>query len=230
MARLNRKQLEAIYKLFNQFALEDQRTYYIRTIDRYRRAAITVTRLRAGFALLTGIAAAFVGLMVAVNPGQCVSGTPVGDCTGTQVLLFIALLVTVAAPAIGSAFTTLADLYQWDRMTALYESALENLDVADAQSPLEEMGDEIYRAAFLTYAEGTLEVMNDETAQWGQLTKPPQQLVQFVEEQEQKAQNAVTRTRRTASSSTQGTGSRSSGSDAETPVTPEIPPEPTSGG
>ena len=130
--------------------------------------------------------------------------------------------LTADEPDIGSAFTTLADLYQWDRMIALYESALENLDVADAQSPLDEMNDDIYRAAFLTYAEGTLEVMNDETAQWGQLTKPPQQLVQFVEEQEQKAQNAVARTRRAASSS-----SRSS---SETPVTPEIPPDPTSGG
>ncbi len=223
MAKLNRVQMKAIYKLFNQFALEDQRTYYIRTIDRYRRAAILVTQLRAGFALLTGVAAAFVGLMVAVNPGQCVSGTPTGDCTSTQILLFIALLVTVVAPAIGSAFTTLADLYQWDRMTALYESALENLDVADAQSPMDEMGEEVYRASFTIYAEGTLEVMNDETAQWGQLTKPPQQLAQFIEEQEEKVQNAVTRGRRTAASSRSGEGG--------TPPTSDTPPvDPTSGG
>jgi len=224
MAKLNRKHQEVVYKLFNQFAMEDQRKYYINTIARYRSSAILVTQLRAGFALLTGIAAAFVGLMVAINPGQCVSGEPTGDCTGTQILLFVALLVTVAAPAIGSAFTTLGDLYQWDRMTALYESALENLDVADAQSPLEGMGEDVYHKAFITYAEGTLEVMNDETAQWGQLTKPPQQLTDFVEEQEEKAQTAQTRARRGVTTTTTTTTSPSAN-----PVDP-TPSDPSAGG
>lgn len=199
--------MESLYKLFNHFALEDQRAYYIKTIDRYRRASILVTQLRATFSLLTGIAAAFVGLMVAINPGQCVTGTPEADCGMTQVLLIVALVVTVVAPAVGSAFTTLGDLYQWDRMTALYESALENLDVADAQSPLEEMGEDTYRQAFILYAEGTLAVMNDETAQWGQLTKPPAQLTEFIEEQEEKAQSVQTRTRRASSGSRSGGGS-----------------------
>lgn len=224
MARLNRKQMESIYKLFNQFALEDQRSYYIRTIDRYRRASIFVTQLRAGFALLTGIAAAFVGLVVAINPGQCVTNTPEGaDCGTTTITLIIALVITVVAPAVGSAFTTLSDLYQWDRMIALYESALENLEVADAQSPIEGMGEDVYRAAFFTYAEGTLEVMNDETAQWGQLTKPPAQLTQFIAEQEEKVEKAAAKARRGAS------GGASSGA-ASVISTGEGDADPTAGG
>ena len=87
----------------------------------------------------------------------------------------------MVAPAIGGAFTTLASLYQWDRSASVYESALENLEVADSQSPLDDMDTLTYRAALRAYVENTLQVMSDESAQWGQSVRVPAQLEQFPE-------------------------------------------------
>jgi PHP family Zn ribbon phosphoesterase len=85
------------------------------------------------------------------------------------------------APAIGAAFTTLADLFQWDRQTQIYDTALENLEVADAQSPLASMNDIEYQAALNAFSEGTLTVMRDETTQWGQLIRTPESLQKYID-------------------------------------------------
>ena len=211
MAKLSREHMRAVHSVFQYFALEDQRAYYARTIERSRSAARRTSQLRAGFSLLTGIASAFVGLLVAFYREQCFVGVPPadGDCTTVVTIVNIALVVAVVAPALGSAFTTLNDLYQWDRAIAIYESALENIEVADAQSPDEEMDDEMYEKALRAYAEGALAVKNDETAQWGQLIRPPQQLETFIAQ----AQTQVAR----AQSEATGTPS--------TPTTPDIPGE-----
>jgi hypothetical protein len=93
-------------------------------------------------------------------------------------------------PVLGQIFNTLADLYQWDRMITIYDSALENIEVADAQSPLPDMDDVVYAASVRAFTEGTLAVMSDETAQWGQSIRTPPQLERFVAEQRERAQRS----------------------------------------
>lgn len=113
---------------------------------------------------------------------------PAVDCSTPNVLVPVLLVIAVVAPALGGAFTTLADLYQWDRLITIYDTAVDNLEVADAQSPLDIMTEDIdYRAALRAYAEGTLTVMRDETAQWGQLIKTPASLEKFIAEEQDKA-------------------------------------------
>ncbi len=226
MPPLERKHTEALYALFKDAALEDQRRYYQRAVKRNRNAASQVNRLRALFALLTGLASALAGLIVAqsaamggieaCNPTvlraiaagapaveiqttltpeeeaaiQSGQGAPIPDCTAINTVVPLLLVVAVVAPALGAAFTTLADLYQWDRLITVYDVALENLEVADAQSPVPSMDDLVYRAALRAYTEGTLSVMRDETAQWGQLIKTPESLDAFVAQEATKAQSA----------------------------------------
>ncbi len=197
MAKLARTDLEARYELFNKFALDDQRNYYKNTLTKYRLSARQVNRLRAIFAFLTGLSAAGAGFIVQSNfvtGARCntmavngVAPTVSGDCANLQVLVYIFMVGAVVMPVLGQIFNTLADLYQWDRMITIYDSALENIEVADAQSPLPDMDDVIYAASVRAFTEGTLAVMNDETAQWGQSIRTPPQLERFVAEQRDRA-------------------------------------------
>lgn len=115
-------------------------------------------------------------------------GQEAAYCGALKVFVGFLMIVAVVAPALGAAATTLADLYQWDRMTSIYDAALENIEVADAQSPLDDMDDLTYRAALRALVEGTLTVMSDETAQWGQSVRTPAQLEKFVEEERAKVE------------------------------------------
>jgi hypothetical protein len=226
MAPFDRKHMEALYEVFRVAALEDQRLYYQRTVERNRKAASQVNRLRAFFALLTGLASALAGLIVAYavagdELGRCDiaalaaisaqstvqiqptptpeeteaiaagTGAPIFNCDLVNTAVPLLVIVAVVAPALGGAFTTLADLYQWDRLITVYDVAAENLEVADAQSPLPSMDDDlVYRAALRAYAEGTLTVMRDETAQWGQLIKTPATLEAYIVQERAKAEAA----------------------------------------
>jgi len=198
MAKFDRADLESRYELFNQFALDDQRNYYKSTLTKYRLSARQVNRLRALFAFLTGLSAAAAGFIVQssfVTGARCnpvVSGDvgtaiPI-DCGNLKIFVYIFMISAVVMPVLGQIFNTLADLYQWDRMITIYDSALENIEVADAQSPLFDMEDVVYAASVRAFTEGTLAVMSDETAQWGQSIRTPPQLERFVEEQRQRAQ------------------------------------------
>jgi hypothetical protein len=245
MAQYNRPQQKAIYKMFQRFALEDQRKYYERTSARYRKAASQVNILRAFFAFLTGFASALAGVLVSAflvpgsfaNNGACATqdviavveqasqtipggesnleataepgaaigslnltpdqvasaqqASSAGNCGFLKLFVSVLMVVAVVAPALGAAATTLADLYQWDRMTSIYDAALENIEVADAQSPMDDMDDLTYRAALRAMVEGTLTVMSDETAQWGQSVRTPAQLEKFVEEERQKVEGTA---------------------------------------
>jgi hypothetical protein len=115
----------------------------------------------------------------------------VGYCGTLKLFVSLLTIIAVVAPALGAAGTTLADLYQWDRMTSIYDAALENIEVADAQSPLDDMDDLTYRAALRAMIEGTLTVMSDETAQWGQSVRTPAQLEKFVEEERERAERTA---------------------------------------
>lgn len=203
-SKMSRQEMEARYKMFQDNVLDDQRNYYRRSIDKYQRSAGQVNWLRAFFALLSGLASAIAGFVVAdavargtfdaceVRSLAAVAQVEVTDadvlseadtnCNVVNVWVPLLLAVTIIAPALGAAFTTLADLYQWDRLTSIYENALDNLEVADAQSPVLEMGDIEFGAAMAAFSEGTLSVMRDETAQWGQLVKTPESLQSFIDQ------------------------------------------------
>ena len=232
----DRQHMRAVYKIFQRFSLEDQRSYWLRTTDRYRRAATQVNFIVAAFAFLTGFSAALAGLLVSAylvpgsfaNNGQCaeladsrslvrslralgvitaedeieslqslsvtregtsaqaeidsaavqealsdlVNINPI-QCDFVQGWVNLFMILAVVTPAVGGAFTTLASLYQWDRTVSIYEGALQNLEVADAQSPLDDMDGLTYRASLRAYVENTLQVMSEETAQWGQSVRTP---------------------------------------------------------
>jgi hypothetical protein len=192
MTNLDRKDLEIRYEMFDKFALIDQRAYYLNTIEKHDIASGQVNRIRAAISLFTGIAAAVAGLVVAVyftSNGSCAQ-TVVDLPTHCGYLGFVvdsAILLSVALPALGGFFGTLADLYQWDRQISIYKAASESLEVADAHSPYEEMDDLTYRASLEVYSQGTLQVMSDETAQWGQSIRTPRGLETYIKEAREKA-------------------------------------------
>ncbi len=140
------------------------------------------------------------------------------NCQTIQSLVNILMILAVVTPAIGGAFTTLASLYQWDRTVSIYHGALENLEVADAQSPLDDMDDLTYKAALRAYIENTLQVMSEETAQWGQSVRTPPQLEQFIQEERTKAARA-------SQVGPQGPLTSNPDSTTTPPSTPTTPPE-----
>ena len=180
MQPFDRNDYEARYELFDQFTLNDQKRYYQKSIKKSRIARRQVGQLAATFTLLAGLAAAASGLLVSSDlPTQ----TQVfADQDTLRWIVLICIGVSIVFPAISAFFTSLSDLYQWDRTIELYETALENIEVADAQSPLPEMTDEMFLASLRAYSEGTLQVMDDETAQWGQSIGTPEAIEKFLEE------------------------------------------------
>jgi hypothetical protein len=191
MANLSRKDLEVRYEMFDKFSLVDQRAYYMRTIEKHDEASSQVNRIRAMISLFTGASAAVAGLIGGIyftSTGSCVTGLPSFDnCNVLAAVVDIAILLSVALPALGGFFGTLADLYQWDRQISIYKAAADSIEVADAHSPYEEMDDETYRASMIAYAQGTLQVMSDETAQWGQSIRTPKGLEAYVKIAREKA-------------------------------------------
>lgn len=206
-----RVRLEAMYELFRLVAMDDQKGYYEASLKKNRKAALGASTYAAFFALLAGLASALAGLLVSgevtrADIARCTFNSDVieisvaslgdgdvvisegdvaeiqnGDC-GFLGWLVPILVVAVVSPVIGGAFTTLNDLYQWDRLVSVYNNALESLEVADAQSPVEEIKETAeYRAALEAYIEGTLDVMRDEQTQWGQLIKTPTELAAYYE-------------------------------------------------
>jgi hypothetical protein len=213
----DRKHMEALYQIFNRFALDDQRRYYRNTRDRYRLAANQVNQIRAFFALLTGISAALSGLIV--QSGQRMDGLNL-----VTVVLGASLLISIIGPALGGAFGTLADLYQWDRLLNIYDSGLENIEVADSRSPDSEMPDDVYWASLRAFTEGTLNIMRDETAQWGQLIRTPEQITQFIEAEQAKV-NAASPLDSSSNSISGNVPTSSSASPA--PIVPNTASEPS---
>jgi hypothetical protein len=178
----DRKQMELQYFIFNSFMLQDQRSYYKSALERYDNAGAQVNRWRAIFSFLTGLASALAGLLVS---SQNSPANPMTD--STRLVVSLLLIVAVVAPALGGAFGTLADLFQWDRLMTIYKTAEENVIVAEALAPDSAMPDSEYWAALQAFTEGTLTVMRDETAQWGQLIRDPEQIRNFIEQARKRA-------------------------------------------
>lgn len=193
MAKFTAEDYEARYRLFDRFALTDQRNYYARTIKKHKVALSQVNVLRATFALITAIASALAGLLIATyftDGRPCFDGTAEGiSCGGIQFFISLLVVLSVAMPVLGGFFTSLADLYQWDRLISIYDAAVENLEVADSRSPLPDMNSIEYRASLRAFSEGTLQVMSDETAQWGQSIRTPRSIEEFIEEERKKVEN-----------------------------------------
>lgn len=199
---LSRQDLETRYEIFQQFALEDQRSYYKSTARRYRTAASQVNFIRALLALLTGVASAMATLFISANPTCAATDAP-PECGGLITFTSILAILSIILPALAALFGTLADLYQWDRLVKIYDEAILNIEVADAQSPDAEIDDEVkYRAAYMTYTEGTLLVMNDESSQWGQAIRTPAQVEAYLVKAQLRAQQVSAQYQGDTSSST----------------------------
>lgn len=194
MDDLDRNRLEALYRVFDKFALEDSRAFYKAAIQNHRRAVAQVNSIRALASFLAGLAAALVGLIVQsvyVSGSACLAPAPdqISYCQFVNVVIIVLMVLAIVSPAVGGAFSTLADLYQWDRQISLYDESLKNLAVADARSPDPEMDDATYRAALKSYALGTLTVLYDEAAQWGQMIRTPVQIEEFIRRSQERAQS-----------------------------------------
>ncbi|MBE2194481.1 MAG: hypothetical protein IAE83_09920 [Anaerolinea sp.] len=189
----DRRYLEALDKLFNHFALQDQKVFYEQAVERNNRAAGQVNFIRASASLVAGIAAAVSGLIVQSVFGGGTSCSVAGSsyCDTMHFVVSLTTLIAVIAPAVGAAFNSLSDLYQWERSANLYKAALESLAVADAYSPDVEESDVDFRASLNAYAKGTLDVMENETAQWGQLLQSPEQIEKFLAEARQKSERLI---------------------------------------
>jgi hypothetical protein len=226
MQQPNREYMETLHRLFNKFALEDQQNYNQFRLTRSRRAANQVGKLRAICSLLAGLAAAIAGFVVqsylADGPCAAAAGSAAANaasCGGLQFLVGVLLFVAIIAPALGGTLGTLADLFQWDTLVTIYDATRERLVVAHARSPIPEMDDLTYLASLRAFAEGTLGVMRDETAQWGQLIRAPEQIDKFIEEEKAKAAQALA----TAPGNVAPTATPA------TPATPEQPEQPAPG-
>ncbi len=228
MAPLTRQQAETLYQLFDKYALNDQRDYYRSTVEKCRKSAAQVNTYRAIFSLLTGLTSALAGLIVQSglqnNAGVCTVDP--NTCNAAQTLVFILIIISVIAPVIGGAFSTLADLYQWDRLTTVYSAALESLEVADALSPDPELPDADYIAYLQAYANGTLSVMRDESAQWGQLIRTPEQNERFLAQARERAETVSGGTG-SAGSSTNAAASSGDSGVSGAPAASAIPPAST---
>jgi hypothetical protein len=181
-----REMARAKYILVNRFALQDQRAYYERTRDRHRTAASQVNFLRASCALLTILVTAVATYIVQTRfvdvAGACTAiplAEAVGECADWRTVTNVLMALSVLFPALGAFFNMLADLFQWDRLSQIYTEAADSLNVPDALSPDDAMPDVEYRASLLAFASGTLGVMRDESAQWGQLIRTPSDIEAF---------------------------------------------------
>ncbi len=186
MAKLNKDDFKIRYELFDKYALKDQRAYYNKTIRRSNNASRQVNFIRATLALCTGIAAALAATLAQVHIVPCANG---GECNPTmELVIVILIIISILLPAVGGFFSSLADLYQWERNATIYDSAKRNLIVADAMSPREGETFEEYVANLQGYVAGTLQVMNDETAQWGQAIHEPEMTTVFIDQARKRAQ------------------------------------------
>jgi hypothetical protein len=213
---LSRNDLELRYRVFDKFALNDQRSYYDSVSRKHRKAATQVNRLRALLGVLTGVAAAAAALMVATSfgsTGHCTLNPEIPYCATNQLIVNALTILAIVFPAFAAMFNTLADLYQWNRLITIYRDASENIELADAQSPDEHLSDETrFRAALMAYAEGTLSVMSDETAQWGQAIRTPPQLEAYLQTAEKRSDAAArSLVAQRAGTSTSGTTPTSAG-------------------
>lgn len=173
---LSRSDQEARYLMFDAFAINDTRSYYQAQIQHVYRVYSQVNRWRAVFSFLSGVVAAILGLLVQSTPSiVCSSSSANVPCALT---LPGALLLSgvIVLPALSLGFSLLFLVFDWDEQYLNMQSALENLEIADAVSPFAEMDDLEYRAAMQAFTQGALDVMHDETVVFGNSVFSPEKV------------------------------------------------------
>ncbi len=98
-------------------------------------------------------------------------------------------MVSIICPALGAGFNTLADLFQWSRLAETFEAAGDSMEKVNGQRPVDYEGIDAItlRAMMDRYASTTLAVMQDETNQWGQLIREPEDLEKYKKAAEDRA-------------------------------------------
>jgi hypothetical protein len=194
MAEINRQEVKIRYEIFDKYALKDQLHYYEDTVKRNDKALRQVNKIRATLALLTGLASAVAALITQLyftENGVCYPTTPdiskFDMCPWQWGFMLGCIVASIVLPAVGGFFNSLMDLFQWDRLISIYESASENIRKADSLSPDEEQPESEYVQSYYDYVHGTLQVMSDETSQWGQSIRAPQSTENFVNAELDKA-------------------------------------------
>lgn len=191
---LTRRDMEVRSELFDRFALKDQKSYYKSAVSKHREATRQVNQIRALMAFLTGVAAALAAFIVQgsfVSGASCSVADAPASCDTLMFFVSMLSILAIILPALGGAFSTLADLYQWDKLVAIYDTARLNMEEADALSPRATMPDDVYRASMRAFSEGTLQVMSDETSQWGQSIRTPLQIEHYLQEERNKSQQVT---------------------------------------
>lgn len=171
MNNMSREYMMVLQELFDTYATKDQKNYYLASLEKYSKAAEQVNAVRAWLGLAAGLASGFTTLIAAL-PGD-----------DSPILKVALILIAVMAPAIAAGFHTLSDLFQWDRLSKIYNDTLDNLEYADALSPrpsIPQADLDRYRGELDAFVEGTLIVMRDEATQWGQPERSLPQLEEFL--------------------------------------------------
>jgi hypothetical protein len=196
MAESNRAEMKTRCDIFDKYTLKDQLNYYEDTVKRNEKALRQVNQIRATLSLLTGLASAAAALVtqLAFTQGAiCHKDTianalaagelPNTTCPWIRGFMLACIVASIVLPAAGGFFNSLMDLFQWDRLISIYESATENIRRADALSPDDEQLESEYVQSYYDYVHGTLQVMSDETAQWGQSIRAPQSTEKFIQKE-----------------------------------------------
>jgi hypothetical protein len=180
---------EALNLLFTERAYEDQAEYYEQRTRRNKLSVKQVTALRATLAFFAGLSSASATLLftfkvrsgcptfAAIDLAKVVPGA---ECSVLSAVLIALPIFCIVFPALGAAFHTLSDLYQWERLGTVYETAMANLKSAGAKAPLPSMSNTAYDKLLEIYALNTLAAMRDEATQWGQLIKAPDATTTFI--------------------------------------------------
>ncbi len=160
---------EAIYRLVWRGLYDDSRVYFRVTIDRYQRVLALCRRIIGLALLVTAVcAAAAVILFTTLAGGGCIDALLCGVIGAVARFLIIAALT---GGAVALLFLFIPLLYQWERLIAVFQASLLNLETIGAASPLNSQpiaDDGEYRREVESFTEAVLRVLEEESAQYGQ--------------------------------------------------------------
>ncbi len=177
----DRTHMEVLCDIFDKFALKDQENYYESAIEKNRMSAREVKWLQAFFAFLGGLASAIIGLLEATNNSSDATIIPL-------------VIIAVVAPGIGATFGSLISLFQWDRLTTVYDDTLKSILVADAMSPRPSVKNDVdYYTQMLAFVDASLDIMREETGQFGSMIRSSQQINEFVKKSTARAEDVTKR-------------------------------------
>ena len=177
----DRKHMEILCDIFDKFALKDQENYYESAVEKNRVSAKEVKLLQALFAFLGGLASAIIGLLEAT-----------GNSSDWNIIPLV--IIAVVAPGIGATFGSLISLFQWDRLMTVYDDTLKSILVADAMSPRPTVkNDADYYTQMLAFVDASLDIMREETGQFGSMIRSSKQIDEFVRKSTARAEEVTKR-------------------------------------